>query len=91
LQQQSTDEKKNRNRAERQLERLKTMLSASEAACDDLKRKHETRLAQNKKLRAEVSVLKLKETGAVAAALTSSKILDDASKTAIRTKVELSG
>ena len=63
-------------------------MSTSEATCDDLKRKHETELAQNKKLRAEVSALKVKEeTGTAAAASTLSRTLDDASKTAIRTKV----
>jgi hypothetical protein len=78
LQQQLTDERKKRVRAERAIAKLKTKLEKSEA----------TRVACGIKLRGEISGLKLKETAAVTAASTSSKILGDASKEVISTKSE---
>jgi hypothetical protein len=83
LKQQLTDERKKRVRAERATAGLKTKLQTSEVARARLEA---TRVASCKKLRGEISPLKLKETAAVAAASTSSKNLDDASKEVIVSK-----
>jgi hypothetical protein len=83
LKQQLTDERKKRVRAERAAAGLKTKLQTSEVARARLEA---TRAASCKKLRGEISLLKLKETAAVTAASTSSKILDDASKEVIVSK-----
>jgi hypothetical protein len=83
LKQQLTEERKKRVRAERAAAELKTKLQTSEVARARLEA---TRVASCKKLRGEISLLKLKETAAVTAASTSSKILDDASKEVIVSK-----
>jgi hypothetical protein len=83
LQQKLTDERKKRFRAERATAGLKTKLETSEAARVRLKA---TREASNKKLRGDISVLKLKESAAVTAASNSSRILGHASKEAISSK-----
>jgi hypothetical protein len=85
LKQQLTDERKKRVRAERAAAGLKTKLQTSEVARARLEA---TRVASCKKLRGEISPLKLKETAAVTAASTSSKILDHASKEVISSKSE---
>jgi chromosome segregation ATPase len=90
LKQQLTDQQNQRARFERQVKRLETKLETSEETCEDLKRKHEkceaTRVAEGKKLKADLKVLKLKETSALNVASTSSKVLDDVSKEVIRNK-----
>jgi hypothetical protein len=84
LQQQSKDEqKKRRVRAERAGAGLKTKLQTSKAAPAHLKA---TCAVTCKKLRGDISALKLKETAAVTATSSSSKILGDASKEVVSSK-----
>jgi hypothetical protein len=83
LKQQLTDERKKRVRAERAAAGLKTKLQTSEVARARLEA---TSVASCKKLRGEISLLKLKETAAVIAASNSWKILDDASEEVIISK-----
>ena len=71
-------------------QKLATSEATSEATKADLKRKYDTsqanRLAQCKKLKADISVLQLKGTSALNVASTSSKIVDEATKEVIRDK-----
>jgi len=94
LKQQLTTERQKNARYRTQVTNLKNKLATSEATREateaDLKRKCDTananRRSQCKKLKADISVLELKETSALSVATTSSKIVDGATKGVIREK-----
>ena len=94
LKHQLTIERQKSARYRTQVTNLKQKLATSEATSEatkaDLKRKYDTsqanRLAQCKKLKADISVLQLKGTSALNVASTSSKVVDEATKGVIRDK-----